>query len=675
MTAPGSSSGTLHAAEPTSVPRFSVRFSGGRAELTLAAPLLLPGGQLTRLKAVVERAARVTDFARGWRALARRRSTLLEAELVLEPSWLGLGDAALSGGAPDHVLIERQRPWGHVALELAPAIDVGTEGDRSPELILVPLDARGVHPGPRPHLCELVELGKGDGDPVRRSPRFDPRRGALVLGDVLLAALTDALVPHGVRIPERALAPERASMRGGKLVLTVGTTSDASAGMLRELGRRLGPLLVAAAAGERVSPEALRSLPASLQSALGGAPAPGDPTRDLVVAVERGAPSDELARRARAVDERERAPGVATDALVLALGHVTEVAIARELALRAFARSPSRPDVIASALELAAARTDHDVAAEILGAAAQAAGERRDPHLDVALARLAEQRGDHDAAMTRWQRAASDGRAPGEALEGLARQHARRGRLDEAMVAMDRAVSAFREAGRTRPAIRAELAAARIVLTAREPRVALERLAALPGRYPASALDDFVLERTTLAAHAHRACGEASRAAIFESELARHVESAGASASDDAVHALFDAAQAAALADEGARADAMAATLTRVRPGATFGDAIRQAERAALRARIEAAPGVERAALARSLSDALSARGHAGDAAEVLFLSGELERDLGLMRAAIDAAERAGRTAQARALIDRTLAVVGEGPARAALEARRQKLG
>jgi hypothetical protein len=662
--------------EPSSVPRFSVRFTEGGAELVLAAPLSLRGGQLSVLRARIERAGRVTDFARGWRAFARQRSTLLELELELDPSWLELGEPADGGLRPvgqeeGGLLVERRRPWGHVALVLRPTLDAGSgPAGTGRELLLVPTDARAVEDGPRPPLVELLPAEtSGAKDDAAPRPVFDPRRGALVFGDLLLVALTDALVDHGVRVPERGVAVERVSVRGGKLLLSVGRGDPSDEGHLREQGRRLGPLLLRAAAGEPTDPVELRGLSPKLAAALGGPAAANTPIGALRAAVARRASSEELAQRARAVDESERAPGVATDALLRAMSEVSEPRITRELALRAFARSPSRPEAVARALAHAEA-AELSVAAEVLAAAREAAGGPRDPFVDIALARLEERRGDEAAALARWRHAAAARAAPAEAFEGLAEAELRGGRAAEAETAFDRAAALHRAAGRSQGLGRAHLGAARAALAGGEPLRAIERLS--QEDVPTS--DALALDRDILAARAFRAAGDRARAALAESALLGRLDALGSAAPEHAVDALLAAAHAAIEAGEGSRADAMGAALDRVRPMGGLREGLVEAERAALAARVRAASASGRAALARALSDSLVGRGRPGDAARVLHTAGALEHDLALLRAAIDTALRGGLPAVAMQLVEETLELVGTGPARAALEARRAEL-
>lgn len=80
-----------------------------------------------------------------------------------------------------------------------------------------------------------------------------------------------------------------------------------------------------------------------------------------------------------------------------------------------------------------------------------------------------------------------------------------------------------------------------------------------------------------------------------------------------------------------------------------------------------------RASLARALSNALRRRGNDVEAARALARAGVLERDLAVIRAALDLADRAGSPGTVRSIIDRSLTIVGDGPARAALLERRRR--
>ncbi len=81
---------------------------------------------------------------------------------------------------------------------------------------------------------------------------------------------------------------------------------------------------------------------------------------------------------------------------------------------------------------------------------------------------------------------------------------------------------------------------------------------------------------------------------------------------------------------------------------------------------------VQRAELARALSNALRQRGEDAEAARALARAGVLDRDMSTIRAALDLAERAGAKSAVRDIVDRALSIVGEGPAKEMLMRRRR---
>jgi tetratricopeptide (TPR) repeat protein len=720
-------------AEATRSPRFSVRFARGEAELVLGEPLALGGqsegkaahGVVRSLVMSAGPAPRITDFTRGWRALANRRTTLIRAELALDPSRLGIvssreASARGSSGAgwwlaglvpgPEgdlhadgRLLLERERPWGHVALELGPATD-------GPDLLLVPLAARTFHAGPGVPIAELEDVVRSmvhaSAPHLEGAPHLDGARGAIDFSDLFQRALTDALVPHGLRVPELRGLRRTVTLSGGQLLLTASREDQPPLPLVegrRETGRRLAPALVRAIAGALPSELATLvdpRLPSELRQAFGlleaspsqgtssqggGLPAELVRLRDMLAEAAPVSPA-ELAAQAQRIDAKERAPGVATDALLTTARHLgADLPRARELLARAFSRSPSRPDVLAASLELAGA-SDPLISKEVLREVERGQrerGQRVDPWLDVALARAEEQLGEQDAAFERWERASRSPLTLPETFEGLAKQLVRRGRLPDALAAFERAAELYLKTERVEASARARLAAARIALAGREPLAALARLETLRSVLGAEVDLSLSAELFTLEARIFRAMGEPARAERAELALAHLCDRAGLDAPDEAVSALLDAARSllsaeegpssptdrGGLVDRGARADALLEVVARVRPSDPRCEELRRTELAGLLARVEAAS--ERSSVARPIADALRARGRPTDAAQILARAGELDRDLTLLRVALDLVEKSGDRALFLSLLDRTLAVVGEGPARAALEARR----
>lgn len=699
MASTASSAGAV-ALEPSTTPRFSVRFVRGATELTLSQPLAFDGGTLRTLVLDLGAAPRVTDFSRGWRALANRRATVISLELALDPRWLGLDVAAGDGWrllsvAAGRLLVERRRPWGHVAMELLPILDRGTEGGPEGELVLVPVGARSFLPGPGAPISEVEDVARAMARAAASSqrpgisrdpgPHFVAARGGIVVGDVLRDALTDALVPHGMRVPELGVAQRSVRLSGMRgLVLAVGGEApDAAAA--RELGRAIAPLLSRVSSGASVSELASLAaarLPVDTAAAF-GAPVPPDAVgivachAALTTALDAGTPA-EIQSAAQRLDAEERAPGVATDALLAAMARLSgDLPRARDLAARALTRSPARPDVIASCLELSTASADPAEARRLLRdleRRQREASQRADPWIDVALARADEQLGDHDAALERWERAVRSPLTVPETFEGLARQLVRRGRLSEALHALDRAVELYTHDARATAANRCALAAARIALRSGEPRAAALRLQVLEhgvledgGSMAADPAQE--VERLALSGRVHRAQGDRAAAERDERDLMRLVDLLGMEAPEEAIAALLETARSSMGEGDGARADAFIDVVNRARPGDARGEELRAGELAAILLSLESSES--RAAVARKAADALRARSRMGDAARVLARAGELERDVTLLRVALDLSEREGDRALFTEILDRTLAIVGDGPARAALLARR----
>ncbi|MEQ9704413.1 MAG: hypothetical protein RLO54_41585, partial [Sandaracinaceae bacterium] len=80
-----------------------------------------------------------------------------------------------------------------------------------------------------------------------------------------------------------------------------------------------------------------------------------------------------------------------------------------------------------------------------------------------------------------------------------------------------------------------------------------------------------------------------------------------------------------------------------------------------------------RATYLRAASRRLREEGRPGPAALALAEVGASKRDTAMLRAALTAAERAGDLDAARRIVALALDVVGDGPARAALEAMRDR--
>ncbi|MEC7525101.1 MAG: hypothetical protein VYE22_34785 [Myxococcota bacterium] len=335
----------------------------------------------------------------------------------------------------------------------------------------------------------------------------------------------------------------------------------------------------------------------------------------------------------------------------------------------------------------------------------------------LGLARVRAAAGEPVEALALFDRAASalrqEGDAEGEAaaLAGGARAAERAGRVPDAEDRLSRAAALTpRDAG-----VLASLAAARRTLDAAAPlRRAEDRLlaamellpvggASSPVRRALGAAAEDALEASDLgrarAFHAARervAPDDEAAAAlaprIEELELGRFEDQPERLLTlppDKIVRALAKAEDAAALArearaqadDEVAAARALATAAgdaDETVAGAIADVLVRDAERLdgdASRRLADLAPDEEaRLAYLRAASRRLKEEGRPGEAALALAEVGAAKRDTAMLRAALTAAERAGEVEAARRIVALALEVVGDGPARSALEAMRDRL-
>ena len=142
--------------------------------------------------------------------------------------------------------------------------------------------------------------------------------------------------------------------------------------------------------------------------------------------------------------------------------------------------------------------------------------------------------------------------------------------------------------------------------------------------------------------------------------LAREAR-AQASDEDAAARTLASAAAEAGDAVAGALADVLVRDVDRLE-----GDAL-------LKLAAHAPDEEARATYLRAASRRLREEGRPGPAALALAEVGASKRDTAMLRAALTAAERAGDLDAARRIVALALDVVGDGPARAALEAMRDR--
>jgi tetratricopeptide (TPR) repeat protein len=387
----------------------------------------------------------------------------------------------------------------------------------------------------------------------------------------------------------------------------------------------------------------------------------GDDALALTVALRaavRAGRADDAVEHARALAQNEPCDAIAVEALCLASDMVA-------------ARDPGRA---AALLELAAARRPRDARLALrliealacipgstgLAATIEAALGACEPGVERAeLARdaaiVCELADRHDDAARLFHLAAMSLPADARVLEGLARAEARAGRNDSALGFWDRAADVLASDGEARAAARALDGAARAASALGRPDVVEERLTR------ATELAPHDPERWAALVRARRAIGAARPAARAEDRLLESVERAAAGAVSDLVaDELAAAARAALDGGENARANSFIEALMHARGEedarvAALRDALSRLERTiapstSVESLLSPSPLVERARRAA------------------------LARDTAELRAALNAAERAGDLDAARSIVALALEVVGDGPARRALEETRRRL-
>lgn len=646
----------------TTTPRFSVRVQRGRASLSLSQPLAFAGGRIEVLEIDVGTSARAVDLSRGWRALMHRRGVATAARVALDGEALAsrVQGLRIVGSVARGWLVTLARPHAHVAFELSPVragLDVG----------LLVAAARSALDGPRPPTAEAFSIASELG------ARFDPERGVLCLDDPLLEALTEALVPHGMRVPalpdhQRAL-PE---IRGGELVLGLEVEapsvpapdrhSPAITSALSALveGRYEAAREHVAGRRERAA-EALfdeLSLEAGALEARGGLDAPSSAL--WLRHALRGSVLDEIAAAARALDGHERAAAVAVDGLLAAAARARSLdpAVEAELLGRALARAPDDPRVLATSAPL----PEPASVGPLLRSLERAAAVRgRDVGVEWgAIGRLRAHGGDARGAVEAYERAVRAAPADAALAEELAAALARGGRSEAAARAFSSAADRHAAAGDRLGEARALFSAAQLEHRSGRVREALE----LAQRARAGAAGALRAElEDGVAGWALEAGDEGARAA------AEHALVALADQGEPSTRIPVADALARALGRSPSRA--MLEALARLWPEHPALRASREALERAAFAEIEGAPPRERADVARRLAERLRAEGRLREAALALVRTGELLGDAATLRAAVDLAERAGDLDALEQVLERALRIVGDGPAREALERRR----
>lgn len=564
-----------------------------------------------------------------------------DASCRLTLEWLGPRRARLRTLADDEpdpaVDVDR---WEAVT-RLAPVVARLADGDEAgARAAFEALEERGLSVAVAARAATLG-LGphEGGSDPLGAVLAFRAalRDGAAERVAILAEALADVEPCDAVAVESLCLAADQIAPTSPRIC--AGLLERAAA--RRPSDPRIALRLIEALARLRLEPELARALEQALSTR--------EPGRD------RG----ELARDAAAVCELA--------------GHRTQ---ADRLFRLAATHLPGDPRVLEGA---AAAHERTGALDEALDGFDRAAGgfEREERPDDEAralrrAAAVAERAGRIEAAETRWTRA-SRVRPRADVFAAMARVRLALGREEAATRAEDRLLERVAELAEPGPeVVEAVAAGARRALE--EGRVARARawLAALrriDESHPAVAPLSESVERIDAAALRD----EPARLLGVEPE--RLVEVLGGA--DDPARLLAAAARAAS--EPGSASDLLgrAASLTDGDLASALADvAAELAEQAAARRPEEASaePLVTEADAGLADWEELRERGRPVEAALALARAGAAKRDTAMLRAALSAAERAGNKEAALTIVGLALGVVGDGPARAALERVQDRL-
>lgn len=663
---PSTSRERARSVEPSRGPRFALRFEAGGGVLVLAHPLRFSFGTIDALELSLGSLRFPLDVRAGAARFRSRRTRVVRASVRLDLRALvqrrleppqRLGALAPSAEGIAWALTDE---LGTIAFDTR----VRAEG---PDLWVLVEHARSAGRGPTPPLVRAFSVARALGF------EHDEESGVLRVPRVLGAALMEALVPHGWRVPDdRGL---RLAVKVlGRHFITLETSDEGAPEPVFdpepwERARRLAPIVQAFLRGEpteaRRAAEALHERLGAMSPALArevamlfDKPVEGDEDPSArTVALRRAlrdGDADEAVRHARALAEIEPCDAIAVEALVAAADLAKDPVERAALLDMARARRPRDERLALRALEALAQVSD----AAALQAAIGAALEGREPGPErAALARdaaaicdLAGQTQEADRLFRLAERWLPDDPA---VLEGVARAYERAGESTRAQAAWDRAAHVLAESDAdseviARALVRAGCAAER----ANRLEVAEERLARAAER----AQDP---ETWAALARVRRAMGAAGSAVRAEDRLLETISGiASGQAPSSVIEALTVAARVAMERDDLVRARSFADALARV--GGADADLRHELDALARARQSETPPPTEVGSPDAPLSRARRAAS---------------ARDTAELRAALRAAERAGDLDAARAIVRLALEVVGEGPARRSLEEARRRLG
>ena len=600
--------------------------------------------------------------ARGWRLPDERAVSLGPPRLTDGSFVLELG-RLLAGG---RMLLDEARLLAPVAERLV-AMDLAGASDRIDALVRR-LDARpGAEDSVREHVKRLacavaVERAGHETDAIRAAEGSDDP-AMLAVG--LRAALRVRDLRLSIALAERiAVVDPVPSLAAEALLAAAELVGQADPSRARELITR--------AVARRPADTALLLRCIDLAELGGDASAIEELARR---ALSSPIAPHERARIATAAARALEHSGSRRDSREGVVEHATRATpvheTAEELYAEALAAAPDDPDAIAGLGAARARRGDRDAAIARFDRAAELYGLRG---ADDAAARMLMRAGELlagsarlAAAEQRLERAVFIADSDAAIVCALARVRARLGALSNAATAYQMLLGAGARATAALPAALVEAAAFHLD-ELRDPDAAAPFVHALARLCPKGDARVVALEERLAAAR-----GSSDRGPRLTT---------GGTADIDA---LLDAVERHRVPGD-ARDDAVRAAVDVARGSSDPGAAGRLAERLA---QIDRLPGdvalledlerlaidpLPRGAIARAISHALRADGRGGEAALALARAGMILNDAATLRAALDIAERSAARAEALEVVAIALDVVGEGPARAALLARRAEL-
>jgi len=219
----------------------------------LAQPLAFAFGQVAGLELDLGRLPLPIDLRAGVARFRHRRAVAMRGEIRLDLDVLCahlFSEGRVLACEGEAIAIALRDPVRTVACEVVPAIE-------RRDLWLAVRRARAARDGPRPPIAEVLVAFTAAG------AELDPDRGTLRIADPVCLALTEALVPHGWRVPDLVGTPRgQVRIEGRTLVLPFGRTEPLSEPVRRahEEARAMAPVLEALVADQLTDAEQRLSL-------------------------------------------------------------------------------------------------------------------------------------------------------------------------------------------------------------------------------------------------------------------------------------------------------------------------------------------------------------------------------------------------------------------------------